>query len=82
MLNNEFENKVALLTGAASGIGLTTATAFAEAGAAVVITDINERAAHEAADALQQQGFRALGIRCDVTDEASVAAAVQQTVTQ
>ncbi|WP_206057797.1 SDR family NAD(P)-dependent oxidoreductase [Nissabacter sp. SGAir0207] len=82
MLKNEFKNKVALLTGAASGIGLATAQAFAEAGAAVAITDINENAAQDAAHALQQQGFRALGIRCDVTDEASVAAAVQATVAE
>ena len=38
-MNNAFEGKVALVTGAASGMGLATAQAFAEAGAAVVLAD-------------------------------------------
>ena len=43
-----FENKVALVTGAASGLGLATARAFAEAGAAVVLADWNEKAVQAA----------------------------------
>ena len=42
-MNISFENKVALVTGAASGLGLATAKAFAEAGAAVVLADWNEK---------------------------------------
>jgi NAD(P)-dependent dehydrogenase (short-subunit alcohol dehydrogenase family) len=41
-MNITFENKVALVTGAASGLGLATAKAFAEAGASVVLADWNE----------------------------------------
>ncbi len=41
-----FENKVALVTGAASGLGLATAKAFAESGATVVLVDWNETAVH------------------------------------
>lgn len=47
-----FENKVALVTGAASGIGLATAKAFAEAGAAVALADVHEDAARSAAKEL------------------------------
>ena len=42
-MNIAFENKVALVTGAASGLGLATAKAFAEAGASVVLADWNEK---------------------------------------
>src|SRR5438445_7717558 len=75
-----FENKVALVTGAASGMGLATAKAFAEAGAAVALADVNEVAARAAADELVAAGHKAIGIRCDVADEAEVAAMVDQTV--
>jgi NAD(P)-dependent dehydrogenase (short-subunit alcohol dehydrogenase family) len=49
IMNLSFETKVALVTGAGSGMGLATAQAFAEAGAAVVLADINEDAVHSAA---------------------------------
>ncbi len=51
-MNLSFENKVALVTGAASGMGLTTARAFAEAGAAVALADVNENAVRSAAEEL------------------------------
>jgi len=79
-VNLSFENKVALVTGAASGIGLATAKAFAESGAAVALADINENAARSAANDLIAAGYRAIGIRCDVADEAQVAAMVDQTI--
>jgi NAD(P)-dependent dehydrogenase (short-subunit alcohol dehydrogenase family) len=75
-----FENKVALVTGAASGIGLATARAFAEAGVAVALADVTEAAVRSAADDLLAAGHRAIAIRCDVADEAEVAAMVEQTV--
>lgn len=79
-MNISFENKVALVTGGASGMGLATAKAFAESGAAVVIVDINEQAAKEAADNLVKAGHSALGIGCDVADEMQVKAMVEQAI--
>ena len=79
-MNLSFENKVALVTGAGSGMGLATAKAFAEAGAAIVLADVNESAIRSAAADLNATGHRAIGIRCDVADEADAAAMVQQTV--
>jgi len=79
-VNISFENKVALVTGAASGLGLATAKAFAQSGASVVLADWNEKAALSAAEKLADQGFKALAIRCDVSDDAQVEAMVAQTV--
>jgi len=75
-----FQDKVALVTGAASGLGLATAKAFAESGAAVVLADSNEKTVRAAADDLIAQGHRALAIPCDVADDAQVEAMVAQTV--
>jgi NAD(P)-dependent dehydrogenase (short-subunit alcohol dehydrogenase family) len=61
-------------------MGLATAKAFAEAGAAVALTDVNEAAVHSAADDLVAAGHKAIGICCDVADEADVTAMVEQTV--
>src|ERR671934_1114433 len=79
-MNLSFENKVALVTGAGSGMGLVTAKAFAEAGAAVVLADIQENAVRSAAEELVVAGHKAIGIRCNVADEAEVAAMVEQVV--
>jgi NAD(P)-dependent dehydrogenase (short-subunit alcohol dehydrogenase family) len=79
-MNLSFEDNVALVTGAGSGMGLATARAFAEAGAAVVLADINENAVRSAAEELAAAGHQALAIRCDVSDEAEVAAMIEQTV--
>src|SRR5437773_2705957 len=79
-MNLSFQNKVALVTGAGSGMGLVTAKAFAEAGAAVVLADVNEKAVRSEAEKLAAAGHRAIGIRCNVADEAEVAAMIAQTV--
>jgi NAD(P)-dependent dehydrogenase (short-subunit alcohol dehydrogenase family) len=79
-MNLSFESKVALVTGAASGMGLATAKGFAEAGAAVMLADVNQDGARSAAEDLVAAGHKAIGIRCDVADEAEVAAMVEQTV--
>jgi NAD(P)-dependent dehydrogenase (short-subunit alcohol dehydrogenase family) len=76
----DFAGQVALVTGGSSGMGLATARAFAEAGAAVVIADINETTLDTARDKLTAAGHRVLGVWCDVSDEESVAALVKATV--
>jgi NAD(P)-dependent dehydrogenase (short-subunit alcohol dehydrogenase family) len=79
-MNISFENKVALVTGAASGLGLATAKAFAEAGAAVVLADWNEKAAQIAAKELADKGHKTLAVCCDVSDDEQVEAMVKETV--
>lgn len=79
-MNMSFESKVALVTGAGSGIGLATAKAFAEAGASVVLADNNEDTLRAAADELTSAGHKAAGVICDVADEAQVAAMVERAV--
>ena len=79
-MNISFENKVALVTGAGSGLGLATAKAFAKSGASVVLADWNEKAVCSAAEELAGQGHKALAIHCDVADDAQVEAMVDQTV--
>ena len=79
-MNLSFENKVALVTGAGSGMGLTTAQMFAAEGAAVALVDVNEAPIRKAAEQLVAVGHKAIAIRCDVTAEAQVKGMVAQTV--
>ena len=83
-MNNplDFSGKVALVTGAAAGMGLATARAFAEAGAAVVLADFKEDAVKAAAETLLAAGHKALAVRCDVSDDAQVAALVGRAVAE
>jgi NAD(P)-dependent dehydrogenase (short-subunit alcohol dehydrogenase family) len=80
VMNLSFENKVALVTGAGSAMGLATAKAFTEAGAAVVLADISENSVRSVAEELVPAGHKAIAIRCNVADEAEVAAMIEQTV--
>src|SRR6266853_1334154 len=82
LMNISYENKVALVTGASSGIGLATAQAFAEAGAAVVLADVKDEAVRKAAEQLVSEGHRALAIHCDVSNDAQVEAMVERTVAE
>jgi NAD(P)-dependent dehydrogenase (short-subunit alcohol dehydrogenase family) len=79
-MNISFEGKVALVTGAASGLGLATAKAFAESGASVALADWNGDAAKAAANELTDKGHKAIAIRCDVADDEQVEAMVDETV--
>jgi len=76
----DFTGQVALVTGASSGMGLATAQAFAQAGAAVVLADINQDTLRAATDDLTAAGHQALGVTCDVSSEDDVAAMVDTTV--
>jgi NAD(P)-dependent dehydrogenase (short-subunit alcohol dehydrogenase family) len=76
----DFKDQVALVTGAGSGMGLATARAFAEAGASVVLADVNEEGLNTATGALTSGGHQAIGITCDVSNEAQVAAMIERTV--
>jgi NAD(P)-dependent dehydrogenase (short-subunit alcohol dehydrogenase family) len=74
----DFQGQVALVTGATSGIGLATARAYAEAGAVVVLADINQDALRTAADELASAGHQSISVTCDVADEAQPAAMIEQ----
>ena len=74
-----FDGKVALVTGAASGLGLATAKAFAELGGSVALADWNERAVCGEVEKLTAKGHKAIAIRCDVADDAQVEAMVART---
>lgn len=79
-MNISFDGQVALVTGAAAGIGLATAQAFAAAGAAVALVDRDIDSAQPEAEKLVAAGHRAIAIGCDVGDDDQVAATVAQTV--
>jgi NAD(P)-dependent dehydrogenase (short-subunit alcohol dehydrogenase family) len=73
-------DKAALITGAASGIGLATAEFFCREGAAVVLADTQAERAEEAAGRLRGDGHRAVAVRMDVTRSDDVRAAVEAAV--
>jgi 3-oxoacyl-[acyl-carrier protein] reductase len=74
------EGKVAIITGAASGLGKGTAVVFAKEGAKVVVADLNEEGAKEVARSICEQGGDAIGIKVDVTKAPEVDHLVKQTV--
>jgi len=78
----DFRGQVALVSGASSGMGLAGARAFAHAGAAVVLADVNEPALQAATDELTAAGHPAIAVSCDVSDEDQVAAMVERAVAQ
>jgi NAD(P)-dependent dehydrogenase (short-subunit alcohol dehydrogenase family) len=80
MVSYDFNGKVAFVTGGSAGMGAATARAFAEAGAAVAIVDLDGGAAERFAAELNDEGCRALAVRCDVSDEMQVENAVARTV--
>ena len=76
-----FDHRVAVITGAARGIGFGIAQRFASEGASIAILDLDETAAQEAAGRLElADGASAIGVGCDVVDSAAAEAAVQRVV--
>lgn len=78
----QFDNKVAIVTGAGGGIGQAYAEALAGQGAAVVIADINEEAAESVAGKIGADGGKAVAVRVDVSDPASAAAMAERAVAE
>ncbi|MBN3888110.1 MAG: SDR family oxidoreductase [Nostoc sp. JL31] len=78
--NGNYREKVAFVTGAASGIGRATALAFAREGASVVVADVSEPSNQETARMIEELGGRAIAVRCDVTRAEDVKAALDKTV--
>lgn len=76
------ESKVAVITGAGSGVGRASALRFGEEGALVVCADINKEGATETASALQEHGVNSVAVECDVSREEDVAALVGTAVAE
>lgn len=74
------ENKVAVITGAGSGMGRASAKLFAKEGASVVAADLNLAGAEETVAAITAAGGRAIPVKVDISDEAQVQAMVQSAV--
>lgn len=82
MAEQTLAGKVALVTGAGSGLGEATARAFAQAGCAVACLDIRQDAAERVARELEAEGARALAFRCDVGDADGIFAVVEQVASE
>ena len=70
----KLDGKIAVVTGAASGIGLATAETLAAAGARVIVADIAKEKGEAAAASIQKKGHKAEYVHLDITDDASIAA--------
>ncbi len=78
----EFEDKVALITGAASGIGRATANAFAGKGASVVVVDVDVKGGEETVKRIKELGGEAVFIKTDVSRSDEVRALIENTVSK
>ena len=76
----DFKGKVAFVTGGGNGIGRAAALAFARQGASVVVADVSENGNRETFRMIEEQGGRALAVRCDVTRVEDLKAALDKTV--
>src|SRR3954453_680175 len=78
----DFKGEVALVTGAAKGMGLATARMFAACGASVVLAHLDDGLAEKEAERIVAEGGTAIGVACDVADEAQVAAMVDRAIAE
>jgi 3-oxoacyl-[acyl-carrier protein] reductase len=78
----KLDGKVAIVTGAASGIGRGIAEAFGEEGALIAVADLNDAGAQTVAEGLTKAGGRAIAVSVDVTDEALVARMIERTLSE
>jgi NAD(P)-dependent dehydrogenase (short-subunit alcohol dehydrogenase family) len=78
----DFDGQVALVTGAAKGMGLATARMFAESGASVVMCDLDGALVAHEAEQIVRDGGAAIGQTCDVAEEAQVAATIERAVAE
>ncbi len=78
---NRLEDKVGIVTGAASGMGQATAVAFAREGASVVVADINEPGSRAVADEIEAAGGKALAVHVDISSAEDMKTMVEATVT-
>jgi NAD(P)-dependent dehydrogenase (short-subunit alcohol dehydrogenase family) len=79
-MNGEFEGKVAIVTGAAMGIGRASAKAFARRGAKVAVADVDVKYGEETVRQIQEAGGQAIFIKTDVSSAAQVESLVKKTV--
>lgn len=76
----DFQDKVAIVTGAGHGIGKATALAFAAQGAKVIVADLDRQAGESVTELIKEQGGIATFVPCDVTNDAQVQALVDTTI--
>eukprot|EP01136_Pigoraptor_vietnamica_P007820 Opistho-1_new@42389 len=76
----KFQNKVCLVTGASSGIGKATAVAFAESGAKVIVSDVNETAGMATVSELVVLGAEAIFVKCNIAERAEVQSLINQSI--
>lgn len=78
----EFDGKVAVITGAGSGIGRASALGFARSGAKVVVSDVNDEGGNQTVSQIEQAGGTALYVHCDVADTDAVNALMDRCVSE